>query len=237
MHTSTSVLVIYIASRRSTDGLAPRSSPPFVGQLLDLTLPPKATPRPHDPSDVNSPRYDYGWIVPSVPLLEEIFPRADGWKKDELENYFRPKWYESPAAARAQEAYGPVAKSASLLPSPTPNANTKTIHLPSLRLRPRLELIDPHQDYFVLRIMSNDTEEHIAKVINDLQYFQDVREFFKGGLVEMRRHPMWFLSGLKEVPWSAKVGYGPREVNGFPKSDSYAMSQGPLPAELPLPRL
>jgi len=70
-----------------------------------------------------------------------------------------------------------------------------------VKLRPRLEIIESNgRRRLLLTIMTNDTEEHIAKVTEDEQYWQDVRDFFWGGPAQMAIKPMWFLYGMKKLP-------------------------------------
>ena len=72
--------------------------------------------------------------------------------------------------------------------------------------------------------MTNDTEEHVTKVVDDKEYIQDVRNFFKGFL-EMKRHPMWFIQGMKEIPFVQGFDptFLPNEVNGYPEEDLCAV--------------
>ena len=87
------------------------------------------------------------------------------------------------------------------------------VFLLSVKLRPRLETIDANDRFYsLLTIMTNDTEEHIAKVVEDEQYWQDIRNFFLGGPPDMAVKPMWFLFGMKKLPkdfdpWSGSVEY------------------------------
>ena len=80
---------------------------------------------------------------------------------------------------------------------------------------------------YILYIMTNDTKRHVAKVVEDMQYFQDVREFFNGGLVWMKRHPMWFLFDLDDVPYGFDDTFVSYEINGYPEEDAYADSKWP----------
>ena len=69
-------------------------------------------------------------------------------------------------------------------------------------------------DYYILRIMTNGTEEHVTKVVDDEEYIQDVRDFFKG-LPEMKHDPMWFIYGTNEIPKGFKPSHLPHEGNGL----------------------
>ena len=93
-----------------------------------------------------------------------------------------------------------------------------SLNYPSPResLQPHLKLVGPHYMNFILYIMTDDTEEHITKVIEDEDYWQDVRDFFNGGLRHMKRHPMWFLFDLDDAPEDFNPTFLPREINGYP---------------------
>ena len=83
--------------------------PPPPGLPTALTLPTTARPRPHDPGDVNAPRYDYGWVVSPFDLITYTLPWPASASHSHLEEYLRSNWVKSPSDSRAREAYGLVA--------------------------------------------------------------------------------------------------------------------------------
>ena len=141
-----------------------------------------------------------------------------------MEQCFRDEWVGSRACARAAEEYGTVAGLA--FSTSSAQSMARSLHYPRENLRPRLKRLGVDlEGYYLLYIMTNDTEEHVNKVIEDKKYWQDIRNFFDGGLDFMRQHPRWFLLEITDVPRDFDTHFLPPEINGYLEEEQYAMSR------------